>query len=170
MGLDALWHTAYSKTRDLTCVSCIGWQILTHCPTREPQTNSSISSVIRVLMLNMYALMGCSTCIRTHLEIPLFPQSLGGHEGFHTNSIYSPGHSPTEPSLIPFKSVLNPSSHHLGSAKRGWWLFLIALMNAVSSDGNHLTPLSPFPQKSRERNRLTVGSRGSSPELTGPTN
>ena len=35
---------------------------------------------------------------------------------------------------------------------------------------SHVQPsagVSPFPQKSRERNRLTVGSRGSSPELTG---
>ena len=145
-------------------------RFLPTAPLGKHQTNSSISSVIRVLMLNMYVLMGCSTCIRKHLEILRCPQSLEGHEVFHTNSIYSPGHSSTEPSLIPSKSVLNPSSHHLGSAKRGWWLFLIALMNAVSSDVNHLMPLSPFPQKSRERNRLAVGSRGSSPELTGPTN
>ena len=145
-------------------------RFLPTAPLGEPQTNSSISSVKRVLMLNMYVLMGCSTCIRTHPEILLSPQLLGGHEVFHTNSIYSPGRSPTGPSLIPSKSVLNPSSHHLGSAKRGWWLFLIALMNAVSSDGNHLMPLSTFPRKSRERNRLTVGSRGSSPDFTGPTN
>ena len=34
-GLVALWQTESSWTRDQSCVSCIGRQILIHCTTRE---------------------------------------------------------------------------------------------------------------------------------------
>ena len=35
MGLVALWHVGSSRTRDRTCVPCIGRQILNHWTTRE---------------------------------------------------------------------------------------------------------------------------------------
>ena len=35
MGLVALWHVGSSRTRNRTCVPCIGRQILNHCVTRE---------------------------------------------------------------------------------------------------------------------------------------
>ena len=34
-GLVAPWHVGSSRTRDRTCVPCIGRQILNHCATRE---------------------------------------------------------------------------------------------------------------------------------------
>ena len=34
-GLVAPWHVGSSRTRDRTCVPCIGRQILNHCTTRE---------------------------------------------------------------------------------------------------------------------------------------
>ena len=34
-GLVALQHVGSSQTRDQTCVTCIGWQILNHWATRE---------------------------------------------------------------------------------------------------------------------------------------
>ena len=34
-GLAAPWHVGSSRTRDQTCVPCIGRQVLNHCSTRE---------------------------------------------------------------------------------------------------------------------------------------
>ena len=38
-GLVVLWHVGSSRTRDQTCVSCIGKRILYHWATREAQTH-----------------------------------------------------------------------------------------------------------------------------------